>query len=379
MEDNDNTENNSENIKNTKNKNNLLNKEVPLNNNNNQKIRKGKTNLFVSNNFDTFSPYINFQSPILNINNKKNDSERENININNQTNEIKLDKINNNQLYSRENNKIEKTKNSIKNKNIKKKLKKHKSKGIHNIETLGEKNNSNINQKEIILSQTDEDLQDMDYEQAIIYDTRSYFRMYWGFLVETQIILGTFCTEKYLNLLVIKLSFLVFTFQISFFLNALFYTDEYISDAYHNDGVLDFVTGLPKSIYSFIATLITTNLLRMLSNSKSELKHIITKERKNKNYINLINTKLNKLRKKLIIYFILIFILGLLFLYYVSAFCAVYRYSQKYWFIGCLQSFGIDSAVAIAICIFLALFRYISIKKRIKYFYFLANLISTFL
>ena len=62
MEDNDNADNNLEKIKYIKNENNLLNKEVPLNNNNNnQKIRKGKTNLFVSNNFDTFSPYINFQ------------------------------------------------------------------------------------------------------------------------------------------------------------------------------------------------------------------------------------------------------------------------------------------------------------------------------
>ncbi len=120
MEDNDNADNNLENINKIKNENNLLKKAVPLKNNNIQKIRKGETNLFFSNNFDTFSPYINFQSPILNINNKKDDSERENININNQTNEIKLDKINNNQLYLKENNKIEKTKNAIKNKNNKK-------------------------------------------------------------------------------------------------------------------------------------------------------------------------------------------------------------------------------------------------------------------
>jgi len=111
----------------------------------------------------------------------------------------------------------------------------------------------------------------MDYEEAIIYDKRNYLRMNWSFLVESQIILGTFCTENYLNLFVIKLSFFIFTFQISFFLNALFYTDEYVSDAYYNDGVLDFITGLPKSIYSFIATFITTSLLKMLSNSKSEL------------------------------------------------------------------------------------------------------------
>ena len=80
--------------------------------------------------------------------------------------------------------------------------------------------------------------------------------MYWSFLVDTQIILDTFCTESYLKLLIIKFSFLVFTFQINFFLNAFFYTDEYISDAYHNNGVLDFFSGLPKSIYSFVATTI---------------------------------------------------------------------------------------------------------------------------
>ena len=202
--------------------------------------------------------------------------------------------------------------------------------------------------------------------------------MYWGFLLDSQIILGTFFTDNHLDLFVIKLSFLVCTFQISFFLNALFYTDEYISDAYHNDGVLDFFSGLPKSIYSFIATLITTNLLRMLSNSKSELMQVIIEKRSYKNYLDLIKIKLNKLRKKLIIYFILVYILELFFLYFVTAFCAVYRNSQKYWLIGCIDSFGMDSLVSLIICIFLALFRFISIKKSIKYFYVLANIISTF-
>ena len=92
-----------------------------------------------------------------------------------------------------------------------------------------------------------------------------------------------------------------------------FYTDEYISEAYHNDGVLDFVSGLPKSLYSFVATLITTNLLRMLSNSKSELKQLIRDKRQHKNYIYLLDIKLKKLRKKLIVYFIFVFSLGLFF------------------------------------------------------------------
>ena len=219
----------------------------------------------------------------------------------------------------------------------------------------------------------------MNYEEAIIYDKRSYLRMFWGFLVDSQIIFGTFCTDNYLDLFAIKLSFFVFTFQISFFLNAFFYTDEYISDAYHNQGVLDFFSGLPKSIYSFIATLITTNLLRMLSSSKNELMEIIRRNEKFDNYTNIINIKLAKLRKKLIIYFILIFLLESFFLYYVTVFCAVYRNSQKYWFFGCLESFGIDFLVAFIVCIFLALFRCISIKYRIKCLYIFANIINTFL
>ena len=72
------------------------------------------------------------------------------------------------------------------------------------------------------LYQTDEDLQDLDYEEAIIYDKRTFLRIYWSFLVDSQIILGTFFTENYLNLFIIKFSFLICTFQISFFLNAFF-------------------------------------------------------------------------------------------------------------------------------------------------------------
>ena len=185
----------------------------------------------------------------------------------------------------------------------KKNVFKHKKSKTYYLETIPEKTDnktnkskSKENKKDISrILNNDEDLQDMDYEEAIIYDKRNYLRMFWSFLLDSQIILGTFCTENYLNLFIIKLSFFVFTFQISFFLNALFYTDEYVSDAYHNDGVLDFITGLPKSIYSFIATLITTNLLTMLSNSKSELTEVINNRRQYNNYLDIIDKKLSKL------------------------------------------------------------------------------------
>ena len=87
----------------------------------------------------------------------------------------------------------------------------------------------------------EENLEDMEYDKAIIYDKRNLWRMYFAFLIDSQIIFQTFCTENYLYLFIIKLSLLTYTIQISIFLNALFYTDEYISEAYHNNGVLGFI------------------------------------------------------------------------------------------------------------------------------------------
>ena len=233
---------------------------------------KLKNNVFISNNY---SPTININIPTSNIYNaiKKRKDLIEDNEINNNDSKNKLD----NKIIKEDyNSNIKKKKANLKGKNILKNIGKIKNtSGIANIMK------SKIRKGDIIkLSKKDSDLQNMDYEEAIIFDKRTYLRMYWGSLVDSQIvdsqiILGTFFTDNYFDLFVIKLSFLVFTFQISFFLNALFYTDEYISNAYHNDGVLDFFSGLPKSIYSFIATLIITNLLGILSSSKNELMGVV--------------------------------------------------------------------------------------------------------
>ena len=62
-----------------------------------------------------------------------------------------------------------------------------------------------------------------------------------------------------------------------------------------------------------------------------------------------------------------------------SVFCAVYKYSQKYWFLGCLESFGIDFLVASLGSFLIGLLRYISIKNHMKCLYIFANILNIFL
>lgn len=239
--------------------------------------------------------------------------------------------------------------------------------------------NMRLRNKNVSIAFTDDELQDMEFEEALYNDNRSFFRMYLSYLIDEHVIINTFFSEGYIDLRLFKFSFLVFSFEISFFLNAFFYTDEYISDTYHNDGVLDFVSSLPKSIYSFIVSLVISNLLKMLSSSKKQFLKII-KERTNKReYLESVEAELKRLRRKLIIYFIFIFVLGLFFLYYVTAFCAVYNNTQYFWFYGCLESLVMDLVTPFAICIVFTLLRYFSLIKHYSCMYSTADILSSFL
>jgi len=237
----------------------------------------------------------------------------------------------------------------------------------------------NLKNKKVNLAYTDEELQEMEFEEALYKDNRPFIRIYWSYLIEEHIIINNLFTDSYLNLRVIKLSLLFLDLIISFFLNSFFYTDNYISESYHNNGVLDFVSSLPKAIYSFLVTIIISNLLKMLSNNKKNLKEIL-KEKLNKiEFLKRMESALKQLKIKLIIYFTSLFILGILFLYYITAFCAVYQNSQYYWIYGCLESLFLDMVTPFIICIFLSCFRYIGLIKHYSFFYSLASFLSNIL
>ena len=337
-------------------------KNYQMNNNKINKTKRKKSNYNKNSKNNKVNSLDNFFKKINNKMKKSNKNKRYYNLLNNKSNNYSRKRL----MYLSNNPKFEA---SSKKKSYIQTLNLHKP--IKNIKFETNKKNK--------IKYSNSDIQEMDYEKAVIYDKRSYLKIYWGFLTNSQIILETICNNNNLDLFVIKLSFLVFTFDISFFLNALFYTDEYISEAYHNNGVLDFISGLPKSIYSFISSLLITNLLKLLSSSKRELINVILNNKEFNDYAKIINTKISKLRKKLIIYFILVILFESFFLYYVTVFCAVYRHLQKYWFFGCLESFAMDILFVFVICLLLALFRYISIKKHIKCLFILIEIINVFL
>ena len=158
-----------------------------------------KKSSLISNNFFT---KINIKKKLISNNSKK---------------ENNLDKVNNNINRSKSMNQkyMKKGKNNIKE--------------IHKMETFQEINKnikSKIYRENIFqmnnLLKNDSDMQELNYEEAIIFDKRSFSKMYWNYLIDSQIILATFFINNNLDLFIIKLSFLVSNFQTNFFFECAF-------------------------------------------------------------------------------------------------------------------------------------------------------------
>ena len=68
----------------------------------------------------------------------------------------------------------------------------------------------------------DEELNTLEYEIALKYDKRSYFKYYWSLLKKKQLVLFTFLPANDYNVFSIKLSLFLIAFSLYFSINGFF-------------------------------------------------------------------------------------------------------------------------------------------------------------
>jgi hypothetical protein len=189
-------------------------------------------------------------------------------------------------------------------------------------------------------------LNNYNYESAIKYDNRDFWRIYYIVLLSKENILSTFFFKSSLETQSLRLSLFIFNYSCDMALNALFYFNQKISDKYHYEGenlfFFTLVNNLVISISSTLFCYILVKFFNLLISSKDSFENVFRpqeeKMRKNKNYK--INSKKKKviyqniiyifrnLKIKIICYIIFEFILLLFFFYYITAFCEVYQSTQ---------------------------------------------------
>ena len=185
----------------------------------------------------------------------------------------------------------------------------------------------NENNQITYINLNDYELNNLSYNEALIYDKRTYWQYYISLLKTKHLILFTFCNHKDYNSIIIKICLFLFVFVLSFTINALFYTDNTIHDIYENSGVFDFMYHIPQIIYSTVISVVINLLIKLLSLSQKNILKI-KNEKNTLDYENKIKSCLRCLKIKFILFFILSFIFLIVFWFYLGCFCAVYHNTQ---------------------------------------------------
>ena len=238
------------------------------------------------------------------------------------------------------------------------------------------------NQKEIIetafdnrkINFTDRELDDMDYEMALIYDKRTFYQYYWAELKQNQIIIFTFLPMDDFNLMYVKIALFIISFGLFITINGFFFSDETMHKVYEDNGAFDIIYQIPQILYSSIISSFVNVLLKNLSLSDNNILEL-----KKDTYYSIHKAKIKArqiercLRIKLIIFFILSLLLMLFFWYFISCFCAVYKNTQVILLKDTGISFGASLIYPFILSLLPGIFRIPSLKNGNRKFLFIIS------
>ena len=208
------------------------------------------------------------------------------------------------------------------------------------------------------------ELNEIPFTQALRIDKRSFCKIFLYILLGKIEIINIFFYKSMYIHLSMSISIYLFSFLLEIAINCLLYTDDVVSEKYHNEGSLEMFTSLSLSFFANIISSIITYILKKLG-EYTDLLEIMTKDISLKKYYYMNVIKFRKYMKLRFISFYLIqFSLLFLMTYYITIFCIVFNKSQVSIMInfiyGILESLGISFGISLVI----TFLRYLSLKYK---------------
>jgi len=230
-------------------------------------------------------------------------------------------------------------------------------------------------------------LTNYDFEEALQYDKRTFWSIYYICLLAKENILNIIYIKSPLELKSLRLCVFVFMYTCDLTFNTLFYFNSNISDRYHYEGKSLFWFSLFNNfsitIISSILSFLLSITLNFLTNSKEDIEEIFRKEekkmRKDSKYkVSKITKRemmlkiydiIKNLKTKILFFIILECTLLLFFFYFVTAFCEVYQKTQVSWLCDSFTSFILSFPIEFLLAFIIALFYKISLSKKSSLLY----------
>ena len=281
------------------------------------------------------------------------------------------------------------SKNYKKSKDKKFKTKKDKKENSLNKHLYSKKNSSDILSKENRIgfliskrrkSKLDEfELNELEYEEAIIHDKSSFIKIYWDKICREHIVIFTFFICNDYNILYIKYSRFIFLFVTDMAINVFFFSDDSMHKIFLNYGKYNFIQQVPQIIYTTIISQLIEIFLCYLSLTNKhiyQIKKMIHNIHKNE-----IAKILKCIKEKFVVFYIFTFIFFVFYWYTVTSFCSVYENTQITFIKDSLLSFLLGILYPFIIYLIPSALRIIALrneKKCLKCIYKLSEIIPFF-
>ena len=230
-------------------------------------------------------------------------------------------------------------------------------------------------------------LDNYDYDTALIYDKRSFRRIFFICILAKENIANILLFKTPLDLRPLRFCNFIFSYSSDLAFNTIFYTAQNISERYHYQGknvfIFSLINNLIISIISSVVGLILVNIFQHMYDFRGNFEEVFRVEEKkmrnNKHYkvnkdtkVKMFNKLKNicfRLRCEIIFFIIFEFSIMIFFYYFVTAFCEVYKNTQISWLIDFFYSFIISFTCEIIGALIIAIFYILSLKYRIRIIY----------
>ena len=235
----------------------------------------------------------------------------------------------------------------------------------------------NINMEEYLKP----DLDDLDYDDAIKEDKRSFCEFVSERLKEKQIIMNTFYYKENIRPITIKIILLLLNIDLYFIFNGLFYNEKYLSELFRSNEEENFFSFLPRSISRFIYTTLVGFIIGIIIDcifiEESKVKRIFLRERDKPVEIRYeISMIITSIKKRYYIFIFLCLFISIFSWYYVICFNTVYPGVKMEWIKSSISIIIIMQILSIIIILLEAILRALSFHYKSEKLYKFKKLLS---
>ena len=250
------------------------------------------------------------------------------------------------------------------------------------IKTSPEENEEAKEQENFFSEYLSTSLDDMEFDDALVKDKRTFCELFIENLKEDQIIANTFIAEDPLKPRTIKIILFILNIILYFVINGLFFSEEVISELYNVDEDKEnFFSFMPRSIERLIYTTLVGIIIGIITDFffvyEKKIKGIFRRDKDNKKAIKQNIIKLSKeIKIRNIAFIIIVSIILIISFLYLLCFNYVYPYSQIEWIKSSIAIIIIMQALSFLKCFLEISLRYLSFKIKSEKLYKISKIID---